>query len=331
MQRELLISNLKNLYSAHTRPWCSQCCSQLGVWDVTASPLQVQDGRVEGCACIFSCENSKITTHCCWTTVDRRCWIPPERDTLCPRAKKKPQQDGRRGEITFRIKPHTHQRCLEGTNKTLCTPGDPTGTEPDLPLRVRVSHVEVWVNSGLPQGQGLWVQQTWVWHKPSWRRSPLTPQQSRQNLHRTGDTDSWRAQTKPLVYQDPGEKGSDPTRDWPRLAHECPGVTGRGLGWQWPGLGSGLVGRVEGTECSSVWMWPFEGGPHYLHYIHHSLAAGQTTGREHSPAHQHKTELKIYWAWPRPSEQDPVSPSVSLSHQEASISLLSLSIRGQTE
>ena len=32
-----------------------------------------------------------------------------------------------------------------------------------------------------------------------------------------------------------------------------------------------------------------------------------------------------------PSEQDTVSPSVSLSHQEASISLLSLSIREQTE
>ena len=30
------------------------------------------------------------------------------------------------------------------------------------------------VSSGLPQGQGLWAQQTWVWHKPSWRRSPLT-------------------------------------------------------------------------------------------------------------------------------------------------------------
>ena len=37
--------------------------------------------------------------------------------------------------------------------------------------------------------------------------------------------------------------------------------------------------------------------------------------------------LKIYWAGPHPSEQDPVSPSVSLSHQEASISLLSFSIR----
>ena len=36
-------------------------------------------------------------------------------------------------------------------------------------------------------------------------------------------------------------------------------------------------------------------------------------------------------AWPCPSEQHPVSPSVSLSHQEASISLLSFSIRGQTD
>ena len=41
--------------------------------------------------------------------------------------------------------------------------------------------------------------------------------------------------------------------------------------------------------------------------------------------------LKIYWAWPCPSEQDPGSPSVSLSHQEASISLLSFSIRGQRD
>ena len=41
--------------------------------------------------------------------------------------------------------------------------------------------------------------------------------------------------------------------------------------------------------------------------------------------------LKIYWAWPRPTEQDPVSPSVRLCHQEVSISLLSFPIRGQTE
>ena len=37
--------------------------------------------------------------------------------------------------------------------------------------------------------------------------------------------------------------------------------------------------------------------------------------------------LKFYWAWPYPSEQDPVFPSGSLSHQEIFISLLSFSIR----
>ena len=52
--------------------------------------------------------------------------------------------------------------------------------------------------------------------------------------------------------------------------------------------------------------------------------------REHSSTHPQKIGLKIYWAWPRPSE-DPVYPSVSLSNQEASISLLSFSTRGQTE
>ena len=41
-------------------------------------------------------------------------------------------------------------------------------------------------------------------HKPSWRRSPLTLPWSNQNLHRTGETDSWRAQTKPCVHQEKG-------------------------------------------------------------------------------------------------------------------------------
>ena len=50
----------------------------------------------------------------------------------------------------------------------------------------------------------------------------------------------------------------------------------------------------------------------------------------HSPALWQKIGLKIYWAWPHPSEQDPVSPSVSFSYQKVSISLLS-SIRGWSE
>ena len=89
--------------------------------------------------------------------------------------------------------------------------------------------------------------------------------------------------------------------------------------------------RVGSTECSSTCMGPFGGGYHYLYYLHHSLASGQITGREHSPSHQQKIGLKIYWTWPCPSEQDPVSPSINLSHQEASISLLSFSIRGQKD
>ena len=53
-----------------------------------------------------------------------------------PRAKEKSQKDSRRGKISFRIKPHTCQRCLEGSNQTLCVlgPRDPTEIEPGLCL-----------------------------------------------------------------------------------------------------------------------------------------------------------------------------------------------------
>ena len=89
--------------------------------------------------------------------------------------------------------------------------------------------------------------------------------------------------------------------------------------------------QIGGTECGIACTGPFEGGHHYLHYLHHSLVSGQTTGKEQSSTHQQKYGLKIHWAWPCPSEQDPFSTTVGLSHQEASISLLSLSLRGQTE
>ena len=99
--------------------------------------------------------------------------------------------------------------------------------------------------------------------------------------------------------------------------------------------------RILSVQESSLEMWLsiglFHGwGPwmqqcHYLHYLQHSLASGQTTGREQSPTQQQKIGLKIYWVWPRPSEQDPVSSSVNLFHQESSLNLLSFSSRRQTE
>ena len=93
-------------------------------------------------------------------------------------------------------------------------------------------------------------------------------------------------------HQDPGERSSDPTRNWARLACEHPGVSGRGVGWQWPTAGSGLW-LQQTWEPLNAGIRPFEGGCHY-----HSLAWGQTTGREHSPTHQQKIGLKIYWARP---------------------------------
>ena len=154
--------------------------------------MGLQDGRVEVCMLIFSCKNSKITTHC-WTTIDRRVLDSTGKDILCSRAKEKPQKDGRRGKIMFRIKPHTHQRCSEGSNKP-CAHQDPETPQRLSQNCVWVSPLEVWVSSGLLQGQGPWVQQTWVWHKSSWRRThhraastytglgKQTPGENKQNL-----------------------------------------------------------------------------------------------------------------------------------------------------
>ena len=50
------------------------------------------------------------------------------------------------------------------------------------------------------------------------------------------------------------------------------------------------------------------------HYPYYSLTSGQTTGKEHS--HQQKIRLKIYWAWPRPPEQDPVLPQFKPQSQK---------------
>ena len=46
------------------------------------------------------------------------CWITPKKDIPCPSAKKKSQQDGRRGEISFRIKPHTHPETPQKLSQT---------------------------------------------------------------------------------------------------------------------------------------------------------------------------------------------------------------------
>ena len=56
----------------------------------------------------------------------------------------------------------------------------------------------------------------------------------------------------------------------------------------------------------------------HLKFICYTLNVIEITGRKHSPTHQQKIGLKIYQAWPHPLEHESVSPTVSLSHQEAS-------------
>ena len=114
---------------------------------------------------------------------------------------------------------------LRGLKQTLFAPGPryPTETEPELCMSVSCGGAgQKWTAAGA----GLWVQQTWVWHKPSWRRSPLAPPQGRQNLHWTEEIDSWRAQTKPCVFTRTQEKGAvtpqETDSDLPMSVQESP-------------------------------------------------------------------------------------------------------------
>ena len=53
-------------------------------------------------------------------------------------------------------------------------------------------------------------------------------------------------------------------------------------------------GLLQGQGLSvAVCTGPLKGGLHYVHYLHHSLVSGQTTTREHSPAHQQKVNSRF--------------------------------------
>ena len=98
-----------------------------------------------------------------------------------------------------------------------------------------------------------------------------------------------------------------PSRDRPRLARECPGVSSTGVGQWWPAAGLGalsvavhawdLLKEATIISIASTIVWP---------------QVNSREGTQLLPS----TENCIKDSWPHPSEQDPVSPSVSLSHQK---------------
>ena len=58
---------------------------------------------------------------------------------------------------------------------------------------------------------------------------------------------------KTLYAQDPGERSSDPIRDQARLACECPGVSGGGVGQEWPDSGLGALTTTVLGATSPFW------------------------------------------------------------------------------
>ena len=121
-----------------------------------------------------------------------------------------------------------------------------------------------------------------------------------------------------------GERSSDPIRDWPRHARECPGVSSRGVGQLWPAAGLGAL-----RAAVHAWDLLKEVNIIFITFTGFGLRSNNREGAQ--PFLQWKIGLKINWARPQPIRTRPSYPSVSLSHQEASVSLLSFSIRGQTD
>ena len=142
-----------------------------------------------------------------------------------------------------------------------------------------------------------------------------------QNSHRTGEIDFWRAETKPCVPQDPGQRSSDPTRDWARFACEWPRVSGGGEDRQWPAAGS------EALITTMQQFLPFGGRHHYHHHAY--LLPNNREGAQPCPLIENWN--KDLLSTGPPIKTRPRFPTASPSHQEASTNLLSFSIRGQTE
>ena len=123
-------------------------------------------------------------------------------------------------------------------------------------------------------------------------------------------------------YEEIKKNKVDPYMPLQETSPDLPVSVQESLAGVW--VGGGLL-QGQGTECSSACMGPFEGGHHYLHYLHHSFASGPTTGREHSPSTENWIKDLLNMA--PPIRTRPSFP-LSLSYQEASISF---SIRRKTD
>ena len=103
---------------------------------------------------------------------------------------------------------------LRGLKQTLCTPGprDLTETETELCLSVSCrGSGQQWT----ARGQGLWVQQAWVWHKSLWRL-PLTHHRATRTYTGLGKQ-TLGGHKQNCAYWDPGKRAVTPQETDPDL------------------------------------------------------------------------------------------------------------------
>ena len=123
----------------------------------------------------------------------------------------KPQQGGRKGEITFRFKPHICQRFSESSNLP-CAHQDP-----ETPQRLRQNCFSISCGGNGQQRttggtRALGAADVGT-AQALLEEVAIDPTIKPPELTQDWETSSWWAQTEPCTHQDPGERSSDPTRD----------------------------------------------------------------------------------------------------------------------
>ena len=133
---------------------------------------------------------------------------------------------------------------------------------------------------------------------------------------------SWRAQTETCA-PGPRRKGQHPHK---RLTQTCPRVS-RSL--QWRRVWTVACCRVGGTECGSAWDLLKEV---IIIFITSTIVWPQVNNREGTqPYPSTENWIKVLLSKALPIRTKPSFPLSQSLYQEASISLLSFSVRGQID
>ena len=139
--------------------------------------------------------------------------------------------------MAFRIKPHSCRDAQRVQTNLMCTRTQrPHRDWAELCLSVSCGGTgHQWTATGAEALGAADLSMTWV------RLEKVAINPTTQLPELTQDWGNRLLEGTNRTLCAPGERSRDTTRDWPRLARECPGVSGRGVGWWWSGAGLGAL------------------------------------------------------------------------------------------